>query len=93
MQKMRLVLLAAVVSLLVPAAAADARKKYNVRIGVGDQNPSMFAHPDFKRAKIKRVRYFIPWNAVHLPWEMQRATEYVNAAKAARVKKKCSPAG
>ena len=80
--KMRLILLATVVSLLAPAAAADA--KYNVRIGVGDQNPSMFGHPDFKRAKVKRVRYFIPWNAIHIPHEMQRATDYVNAAKAAR---------
>ena len=80
----RLVLLATIVSLLAPAAAADARK-YNVRIGIGDQNPSMFAHPDFQRAKVKRVRYFIPWNAIHIPHEMQRATEYVNAARAARV--------
>jgi hypothetical protein len=82
MRKTKLMLLTTVVSLLV---AAPAHSAFNVRVGIGDQNASMFAHPDFQRLKIKRVRYFIPWHALSQPHEMQRATEYVNAAKAARV--------
>jgi hypothetical protein len=82
MHKTKLTLLTIVVSLLV---AAPAHSAYNVRVGIGDQNPSMFSHPDFKRLKVKRVRYFIPWNAVTQAHEMQRADEYVRVAKAARV--------
>jgi hypothetical protein len=83
MRKMKILLLAVAASLLV-APAADARK-INVRVGIGDQQASMFSHPDFKRLRIKRARYFIPWHAVTQPHEMQRADEYVRAAKAARV--------
>jgi hypothetical protein len=81
MTKTKVMLLTVVVSLLV---AAPAHSAFNVRVGVGDQNASMFSHPDFKKLKIKRVRYFIPWHALSQPHEMQRATEYVAAAKAAR---------
>ena len=84
MRKTKILLLAVVAGLLV-APTAEA-KKFNVRVGIGDQNPSMFAHPDFERLKIKRVRYFIPWNAVKVPHEIQRADEFVNAARAARVR-------
>jgi hypothetical protein len=82
MQKTKLMLLTIVVSLLAIAPAADAA--YNVRVGIGDQNASMFSHPDFQKLKVKRVRYFIPWHAIHQPHEMQRATEYLAAAKAAK---------
>ncbi len=84
MRKTKLMLLAVIAGLLATAPAADA-KKLNVRVGIGDQNASMFSHPDFQRLKIKRVRYFIPWHAISQPHEMQRATDFVNAAKAAGV--------
>lgn len=82
MRKTTTLLLAIAAGLLVAAPAPAA---YDVRVGIGDQNASMFSHPDFKRLKIKRVRYFIPWHAVTQPHEMQRADEFVRAAKAARV--------
>ncbi|HEV3002734.1 MAG TPA: hypothetical protein VGW75_18500 [Solirubrobacteraceae bacterium] len=82
MAKTKLMLLTIAVSLL---AAAPAPAAYDVRVGIGDQSPAMFDHPDFKRLRIKRVRYFIPWNAIRKPDEMQRATDYVNAARRARV--------
>jgi hypothetical protein len=81
MRKTKILLLSAVACALV-AAPADAA--YNVRVGIGDQNASMFSHPDFQKLKIKRVRYFIPWHAMTQPHEVQRADEFVNAAKAAR---------
>jgi hypothetical protein len=82
MRTTKLTLLTIVVSLLVAAPAGAA---YNVRVGIGDQSDDIFTHPDFKRLKIKRVRYFIPWNAFGRPDEMGKAEAYVRAAKAARV--------
>ena len=81
MHKTKLTLLTVAVSLLL---AAPAHSAYNVRVGIGDQSAGMFSHPDFQKLKVKRVRYFIPWDAIGKPDEMAKATEYVNAAKAAR---------
>lgn len=47
-----------VMALLAAPAAADA--KY--RVGLGEQNAAMFAHPDWQALKLKRVRYIVPWN-------------------------------
>ena len=82
MRMLKILLPALLAGLLLAAPAPGA---YNVRVGIGDQTAGMFSHPDFKRLKIKRVRYFIPWHAVTQPHEMRRADEYVRAAKAARV--------
>ena len=60
-------------------AAADA--KYDVRVGIGDQNVEMFDQPLFQAAKIKRVRYFIPWNAARNKAQMDRARAYVQRAR------------
>jgi hypothetical protein len=81
-KKLTLTLAALVATMAVPAAA-DART--NVRIGIGDQNASMFAHPDFKAAKIKRVRYFIRWDAMRKPSDLAAADAYVAAARRAKV--------
>jgi hypothetical protein len=56
-------MLAAVAAgLMVLPGAAQART--SVRVGVGDQQASMFDQPAFQRAKFRRVRYFIAWNAM-----------------------------
>jgi hypothetical protein len=57
-----LMLAAAAVGLFLNPAGAQART--SVRIGIGDQQASMFDQPAFQRAKFKRVRYFIAWNAM-----------------------------
>jgi len=57
-----LVLAAAAAGLFLVPAGAQARTA--VRIGIGDQQVSMFDQPAFQRAKFKRVRYFIAWNAM-----------------------------
>lgn len=65
MRRTTAILLAAVAAALcalLPATSASART--NVRIGIGDQNVGMFDNPAFQRANFKRVRYFIPWNAM-----------------------------
>ena len=67
----------AVAALPAPASAA----KYNVRVGVGDQNQPMFDDPNFQKLKIKRVRYFVRWDVMRKPAERIRAREYIRAAR------------
>ena len=65
---------------VIPAGAADARTA--IRVGIGDQQISMFDQPLFQRAKFKRVRYFIPWNAMSNPGQLAAADAYVRRARA-----------
>jgi len=58
----RLILLLAAAGLVLLPSAAQART--GVRIGIGDQQASMFDQPAFQRAKFRRVRYFVAWNAM-----------------------------
>ena len=76
-------LLALLVALLLLPSVADAR--YGVRIGVGDQNVELFDQPSFQAAEIKRVRYFIPWNAIRDRAELRRADAYVQRARLAGI--------
>jgi hypothetical protein len=63
MPRLALLMLAALAAsvILVPGVA---QARTGVRIGIGDQQVSMFDQPAFQRAKFKRVRYFIAWNAM-----------------------------
>jgi hypothetical protein len=58
----RLVLASLVAMLIVVPSAAHART--SIRVGIGDQNVSMFGQSAFERAKFKRVRYLVPWNVM-----------------------------
>jgi len=74
------------VGLLLALSAAPAEAaRYNVRVGIGDQNAAMFDHPGFQALKIKRVRYFVPWNAMRVPHERAAARAFVQRARRARV--------
>jgi hypothetical protein len=73
-------LTAAVLAALLLAVPASA--KTNVAVGLGDQNPQMFASPDFQALGIKKVRYFIRWNAIRDPQQLAAADAFVAAAKA-----------
>jgi hypothetical protein len=64
---------------LIPATAADARS--SIRVGIGDQQVSIFDQPLFQRAKFKRVRYFIPWNAMDNPGQLAAADAFVRRAE------------
>jgi hypothetical protein len=57
-----LVLAALAAGLILLPGAAQART--SVRVGVGDQQASIFDQPAFQRAKLKRVRYFVAWNVM-----------------------------
>jgi hypothetical protein len=63
---------------LLPASAGA---KVNVRVGIGDQQVSMFDQPLFQAAKFKRVRYFVPWNVMDDKDERLAARAYVERAR------------
>ncbi len=68
--------------LAVPASASAV----NIRVGIGDQSPAMFANPNYKALNLKITRYFIEWDAVTEPEEIAKADRFVAAAKASGVK-------
>src|SRR3954463_16358859 len=74
-----LALLIAVVTLVLAPAAAQARLP--IRVGIGDQQVAMFDNPAFQRAKFKRVRYFVAWNAMDDAAQRLRARAYVLRAR------------
>src|SRR3954453_5907827 len=69
--------------LLVPAAV---NAKTHVAVGLGDQHASTFSAPAFRALHIKKVRYFIRWDAAKVPYALAQADDYVRAAKAAHVR-------
>ncbi|HEU4657569.1 MAG TPA: hypothetical protein VFR97_08595 [Capillimicrobium sp.] len=65
--------------LCLPAAAAPAAT-VPIRVGLGDQSPSIFDQRRFQDLDIKRVRYFIKWNAIGDDYLLQQADQFVDAA-------------
>ena len=72
-----------VLALLVVPATASA---VNIRVGIGDQSPAMFANANYKALNLKITRYFIEWNAITDPEELAKADKFVAAASASGVK-------
>lgn len=68
--------------LAVPASASAV----NVRVGIGDQSPAMFADPNYRSLNLRLTRYFIEWNAASQPAELAKADAFVAAASARGVK-------
>jgi hypothetical protein len=68
-------------ALAVAALPATAGAKTGVRVGIGDQQVSMFDSPLFQRAKFKRVRYFVPWNIMDNDQQLALAKAYVQRAR------------
>jgi hypothetical protein len=73
-----LALLLAVCALVPTGASA----KVAVRVGIGDQQASIFDSPLFEAAKFKRVRYFAPWNIMDDESQRDAARDYVLKARA-----------
>jgi hypothetical protein len=68
-----------VAALLALAPAAGAR--IPIRVGIGDQQASIFDQSAFQRARFQRVRYFIPWNAMDNAGQRLAARAYVQRAR------------
>src|SRR4051795_12902979 len=77
-----LALLTATAALAVLALApAAAQARVNIRVGIGDQQAAMFDNAAFQRAKFKRVRSFIAWNAMDDARPRLAARAYVLRAR------------
>jgi hypothetical protein len=70
-------------SLAVPAAA---QARTSVRVAIADQHASMFDAPAYKALRLKRSRYFIRWDAIRHPADVQQAVDYVRKARTRGVK-------
>jgi hypothetical protein len=68
--------------LAVPATASAV----NIRVGIGDQSPTMFANANYRALNLKITRYFIEWNAITDKEELDKADKFVAAARASGVK-------
>ena len=81
----RLTLLLCAGTLLPALLAPTAGAKTKVAVGIGDQNPAMFTHQAYKDLGIKKVRFFIRWDAMRSGNEetLRSAEAYVAAAKKA----------
>ncbi len=80
-------LLALLTALLVTALAPAAvqAQTVNVAVGIGDQADSIFGNSNFQALRVKKVRYFIKWDAIDRPGELAQAEAYVRNARAARI--------
>jgi hypothetical protein len=81
-----LALLAALCALLLAVPAAAPAQTVPVSVGIGDQADEMFANPNFQALRIRKVRYFIRWNAIDEPGALADAESYVRAARASRAR-------
>jgi len=86
MRRFLLLTMTTLLAACVLAPLGHAATKYKVAVGLGDQSASMFSNADFKALKVKKARYFIPWDAAKHADQLTRADDYVNAAKKAKVK-------
>src|SRR4029079_9282491 len=68
-------------ALALAAAPSSAGAKVPLRVGIGDQQLSMFDQPLFQARKFKLVRYFVPWNIEQNKEELALATAYVERAR------------
>ena len=80
MRRFPLLALAALVATLL-AIPASASARTNVFVGLGEQREESFATPAFKELKIKKLRYFIRWDAIDEPGAMASAENYVRLAR------------
>ncbi|MEA2132891.1 MAG: hypothetical protein QOC68_800, partial [Solirubrobacteraceae bacterium] len=62
--------------LAVPAAQAK------VRVGLSEQNPTMFDQANWAQLKLKRVRYIVSWNYANHAYERAEVSGFMNAARA-----------
>ena len=79
MPKRLLLPLLVLASLLVATPAQAA-----FRVGIGDQDASMFTDQRWIDLRLKTVRYVVPWNSAKDPEQTEQDTRYLEAARAAK---------
>jgi hypothetical protein len=68
-------------ALLVLAVPATAEAKYSV--GIGEQNANVFDNSAWKSAKLKRIRYMVPWDWQKHAYQVEQNLEWMTRAHAA----------
>jgi hypothetical protein len=81
MTKTTTLLVASALAALALLPATASAQKINLRVGIGDQQASMFDQAAFQRAKFKRVRYFVPWNVMRDEDQRLEARRYIQRAR------------
>jgi hypothetical protein len=80
-------LLATLVAILaLTAVATTAPASAKVRVGIGEQNPSVFTDPLFGPLKVKRSRVIVPWNVAQKRRYRRNLDTWLKAARKAHVK-------
>jgi hypothetical protein len=69
------------VALLVALAVAATPAAAKYRVGVGEQNPAMFATPPWQSLGLKQVRYLVPWDW-HRTGQEAEVAAFMDAARA-----------
>jgi hypothetical protein len=69
--------------LVVLLSASSAHAKYAVAVGLGDESSGIFVQPHFQSLGIKKVRYFIRWDAMRVRYAREAADNYVAEARMA----------
>jgi len=67
------------------AAPAQASRS-TVRVGIANQNPTMFDSGHWSNLRMKRTRHVVRWNAIDDPDQVARIDAFVDAARAKGVK-------
>src|SRR3954451_17030301 len=80
-QVVRLTLALALALGLASVAPAAVQARIPIRVGIGDQQISMFDNAAFQRAKFKRVRYIVAWNVMDNSAQRLSARAYVKRAR------------
>jgi hypothetical protein len=80
----RFVLIACLVA-LIAAGITTTTASAALIAGIGDQNASTFADPDFKKLKVKRTRLIVAWDAINQA-DKSRLDAWMAAVKAAHLK-------
>ena len=71
--------IALICAIWLPSAASA--QKVNVSVGIGDQASGLFDNANFKRLGVKKVRYFIKWDAMSREYDTSQADAFVAAAR------------
>jgi hypothetical protein len=74
-------LVVSLLALLVLAVPAAAEAKYSV--GIGEQNPGVFDNTAWQSAKLKRIRYMVPWDWQKHPYQILQDENWMTRAHAA----------
>ena len=84
---MRALLLGVLLAIAVaaPAQAAQRKPPPIPVIGIGEQNPEMFASPYFRALGVKHVRVITAWDSLRHRWSRDQLDSYMFAARDAGV--------